>query len=435
MNYKLNKMYWLITVIISLCYFMIPMKLYADMPVNNRPKMAQEKKLGNKKTMIRSSRIIGGQDAVEGQWPWIAALVNANETNLYDAQFCGGSLVHPSWVITAAHCVEGETETSIQVAIGIHNLDNPVDELINIKRIIMHPNYDPESMDADIALIELSTPSRANPVKLFSEDTNLNGQEAIILGWGSMDVNSDTYAHILQQVTIPIVPNKTCNESYTSETGDTTIYALDTMICAGYSQGGKDSCQGDSGGPLLIKHDGVWKLAGVVSFGEGCAQPGLYGVYTKVAKFNDFLMGYFNTSRYPIWGRLTTSIAGYDSLAVKNAKIILKNTNYSSHSNENGVFYMDVPPGTYTISITAPDLKTIEHSIDITAASQIDISQQMKIQGQSIVETSSATLSQDFILNIPLIIYNDQKLWADLMFIESNTNRILFELKNYGSIK
>lgn len=249
--------------------------------------------------------IVGGEDALPGDWPWQVALVNSGAVDLYNNQFCGGSLIHPYWVLTAAHCVEGVTPAMIDIVAGIQNLATPEAgfQQRTLTTITMHPDYDPVTADNDIALLRLTEPVTLGPtagglevatIALPAADVgNLTGENATITGWGNTLAQPEpggySFPAQLQQVEVPIVSNVACNASYN---GDIT----DNMLCAGLYEGGKDSCQGDSGGPLawFDTTSQSWQQAGVVSWGEGCAAPGFPGVYSRVSRFTDWIEAKMN---------------------------------------------------------------------------------------------------------------------------------------------
>ncbi len=252
-------------------------------------------------TSIRKiPRIVGGDDAERGAWPWMAALVDPAVRDLYEAHYCGGSLIHPRWIITAGHCTKDSREIrnlkpdEIEVVMGAYDLENDSGDRFGVKRIILHPSYDTYTeYNFDIALLELDREAAAyETLPLLKENKNLAGEEAVVIGWG------DTYSAPtgkLQQVTLPIVSNEVCNQAHL----DTGQYyenpVTENMICAG--EAGMDSCVGDSGGPFLVQDQGVWKQAGVVSWGgDRCGDKDLYGVYTRIPKMMDLINPYV----YPV---------------------------------------------------------------------------------------------------------------------------------------
>jgi len=218
--------------------------------------------------------IVGGVEASHGEFPFIVSLQAKNF-----GHFCGGSLIKKNWVLTAAHCV---SESIDKVVIGMHNLkDTKNTESIQVKRVIPHPQYNESSTDYDFALLELAQDSKYEPISLNTAEIEIpmTGSPimATVAGWGVTKENSYSLPDLLQKVDVPLVSHTVCNKDYRGS-------ITDRMICAGYEQGGKDSCQGDSGGPLVAQADDNQRyIIGVVSWGEGCAQAGLPGVYSKVS--------------------------------------------------------------------------------------------------------------------------------------------------------
>jgi uncharacterized repeat protein (TIGR01451 family) len=234
-------------------------------------------------------KIVGGSEATPGAWPWMASVHRINF-----GHWCGAALVHPEWVLTAAHCTNPFSAQDLTVILGRHNLSSSEGEEIAVIDIVQHPDFAPFTLDSDIALLRLATPSSQTPVGVTGlEDAALfaSGITATITGWGALSQGGSS-PDALHQVSVPIVSNATCNapQSYNGQvTGN--------MLCAGFAQGGKDACQGDSGGPLMVANaqQNGWLVAGVVSWGDGCALPNKYGVYTRVAEFKRWMAAYVST--------------------------------------------------------------------------------------------------------------------------------------------
>lgn len=222
------------------------------------------------------TRIVGGRPSDQGLWPWAVALAFERQGKL--VQYCGGSLIAPNWVLTAAHC---EVLASDKAIIGRGDLNGTDGEVVDVELVKNHARYDSDMNDNDVAVVKLQKSLQAPTVQLIAGASDSPGSVATVVGWGAFSEGSPT-SPVLQQVEVPIVDNAGCQAGYAG----TTVHITGNMLCAGLSQGGKDSCQGDSGGPLVVKGSGGnWQQAGIVSFGIGCARPNRYGVYTRVSKY------------------------------------------------------------------------------------------------------------------------------------------------------
>jgi trypsin len=222
--------------------------------------------------------VTGGRPATEA-YPWQVALADA------DGQFCGASLVRPDWVLTAAHCADGEEADKLHVILGRHKLSSSDGEEIGVAQIVVHEQYaDDENGGHDVALLRLERPSAAAPIRIVSTGESAlwaAGQPARVIGWGSSVFLVGPGSDDLQEVDVPMVSDDDCDTSYNALSP--FVFDPETMVCAGETTGGKDSCQGDSGGPLVVKDSsGAWTQVGAVSFGLGCGFPLYYGVYARL---------------------------------------------------------------------------------------------------------------------------------------------------------
>lgn len=226
--------------------------------------------------------IVGGQDATPHEFPFQASIQYKNGEH-----FCGGSLIKPNWVLTAAHCLDIPKER-MQVVMGLHDRNKTEDaETFEVADIIIHNKYSSSALEYDIALIELKGNSKQPTIALNQTELRITPVKSTMVwvsGWGMLRSGGFRLPNILQKVELPLVSQEECN-SPLSYDGD----IKDHMICAGFKQGGKDSCQCDSGGPLFMKSETGFTLVGVVSYGDGCGKPNKYGVYSKVNYFNSWI--------------------------------------------------------------------------------------------------------------------------------------------------
>ncbi|MEO0530235.1 MAG: serine protease [Planctomycetota bacterium] len=233
-------------------------------------------------------RIVGGTPAAPNRYPWMTALFYRGCSPSV-CQFCGGALVRPNWVLTAAHCAAAVGDnTPIDVFLGSTRLTDD-GERISVAELIVHEAFDPNTLDNDLALLRLESDSEQEVVPIIESDDPAGltaaGKSATVIGWGRTSEGGESSEKLLE-VTVPIVSNEEANAAY-NPLGSTIT---DNMIAAGLPEGGKDACQGDSGGPFVVRDaERGLILAGATSWGIGCARPGIPGLYTRLSRYGDWL--------------------------------------------------------------------------------------------------------------------------------------------------
>lgn len=237
--------------------------------------------------------IINGADVPVGEQLWVVGILQASVKDDYTAQFCGGTLVAPQWVLTAAHCTLNEKDqafqpTDLDVLVGQRMLHSTEGTRLAVDQIVRHPAFDATTYRSDIALLHLATATSTPFVILANATTNSTlpqAQQAMVAGWGVTE--DGVGADVLQRAQVPLVDTGICRKFY----ADYGITIQENTLCAGYEQGGIDACTGDSGGPLLVwnNQQRSWVQLGIISWGSGCAEAGVYGVYTEVAGFSTWI--------------------------------------------------------------------------------------------------------------------------------------------------
>lgn len=217
-------------------------------------------------------KIVGGSVAGAADNPFQVALLTKSVANNFDAQFCGGTLYKANYVITAAHCSDFTTASQVQVLTGTRNLDG-TGVRRNVLSITIHPSWNPTTFNNDVAIWKLSTSATGIPLASLASVDPAVGTSLLATGWGAL-TEGGSFPINLRKVSLPLVSRTNCNDA-NSYNGQITT----TMLCAGRDSGGIDTCQGDSGGPLTQGS----VLTGIVSWGNGCARPNFFGVYTRVS--------------------------------------------------------------------------------------------------------------------------------------------------------
>ena len=275
-----------------------------------------------------TDRVFGGREVADGEYPFQVALLKTDSLSTdpesqYSSQFCGGTLIAANWVLTAAHCMRTDgnplAPDAFVVLAGSTDLESG--RRIAPKSIFINQSYDENSMDHDVALVELSEPVDAAPVALGTPGA---ATRAIVVGWGMTE--DEKYPRHLLETDLDVVANAECNigikaiyaaavkssvadlaRQYRLKPGESDRIAdelaaglvdplTDAMLCAGIKAGGRDSCYGDSGGPLLATEAGRPVQIGIVSWGEGpsdsevkCGHADVYGVYSRIDAFRDWI--------------------------------------------------------------------------------------------------------------------------------------------------
>ncbi|SDK32352.1 S1 family peptidase [Streptomyces indicus] len=232
--------------------------------------------------------VIGGSPVQVSDSPWAVALASRDRFGGTRAgQFCGGAVVAPTIVLTAAHCLSMEvlgapleTVDDLHVIAGRNDLKAAGGREVAVRDVWVNEEYDSFTNAGDLAILTLDKPLPADhviPMAPAGDRAYDAGTAARVYGWGDTTGQGD-YARSLRAARVRVLSDAACEAAYPGNADGT--YLRGVMLCAGEMEGGRDACQGDSGGPLVARG----RLIGLVSWGSGCGQAGSPGVYTRISE-------------------------------------------------------------------------------------------------------------------------------------------------------
>ncbi|XP_053693559.1 serine protease filzig [Sabethes cyaneus] len=250
--------------------------------------------LCGQRPLMKSARVVGGKAAKFGEWPWQVLVRESTWLGLFTKNKCGGVLITNEYVITAAHCQPGFLASLVAV-FGEFDISSDLETkrsvTKNVKRVIVHRQYDAATFENDLAILELESPIHYDvhivPICMPADEADFTGRMATVTGWGRLTYGGGVPS-VLQEVQVPVIENSVCQEMFHMAGHNKKI--LPSFVCAGYANGKRDSCEGDSGGPLVLQRaDGRYELVGTVSHGIRCAAPYLPGVYMRTTFYKPWL--------------------------------------------------------------------------------------------------------------------------------------------------
>lgn len=245
----------------------------------------------NKQDDVKAGKIVHGVEVPEGELEYQASIQVNFGTRLVSSKsthFCGGAFIAKDWILTAAHCVRNQDARKLKVVGGTTDITDKSRPAFAVEKMIMH-KYNDIIKQNDIAIVKVNSEGDSDdnivPVPLCDNDFDPSGVDCKVSGWGHLKAKGSSVPDKLRQVSVTVLKEKQCMKMLAGYPWDA---AHDTMICAG--GGEKDACQGDSGGPLVCPTPEGVCVAGIVSWGVGCATEGIPGVYSNVRKYNRWIM-------------------------------------------------------------------------------------------------------------------------------------------------
>ncbi|MDI3402484.1 S1 family peptidase [Streptomyces cavernicola] len=231
--------------------------------------------------------VVGGRPVQVAEHPWVVAVASRDRFGgTRSGQFCGGAVVGPSTVLTAAHCMSEDVlgvppsrVPDLKVVAGRGDLRTDTGSEVTVSRVRVNEEYDNLTNAGDVAVLTLAKPLPEASVVSMADAGDAAyqpGTEASVYGWGDTTGDGD-YARTLRAARVKVLADSVCEQAYPGSADGK--YMADSMLCAGEPAGGRDACQGDSGGPLVARG----RLIGLVSWGSGCGQAGNPGVYTRIS--------------------------------------------------------------------------------------------------------------------------------------------------------
>ncbi|XP_046469211.1 uncharacterized protein [Neodiprion pinetum] len=255
---------------------------------------------------VRNSQGINGRiktpahidgDSEFGEYPWQVAILKKDPSE--SVYVCGGTLIGPRHILTAAHCIKTHAGRDLRARLGEWDVNHDVEFFPYIERdivsVIVHPEFYAGTLYNDLAILKLDHDidfernPHISPACLPNRHDDFTGTRCWTTGWGK-DAFGDSgkYQNILKEVDVPVLSNAVCENQMRRTRLGYSFNLHPGFICAGGEEG-KDACKGDGGGPMVCERQGHWQLAGVVSWGIGCGQAGVPGVYTRVSHYLDWI--------------------------------------------------------------------------------------------------------------------------------------------------